>query len=178
MANKVKGNPHTERFFESNPELRAVREFQALITRVGEDDADKIMWAIHLVEDTESLLYNASIDERQSNVQQTYLKKEEFNWKDYDDVVVAYRRYTMGPKQRMYAEYMDLMEERSRFLRTLSYSEDTTIKEAKEIDNFVKSGKSVWDELIKIEKEYLTEKDAGSRIHGDRELSAIESGII
>lgn len=174
----VKGSPDKDEFFTVNPEFKFIDEFKRFIKKHGEEKAGKYMWAIYMTEDPSSSLYNSPPTIRRDNVKRNFLKDEKFDWEELEEVITAYKKHGMGAKKRMYAEYLELMEERSKYLKTLSYEEADSVKEAKEIDAFIKGGHSVWEALAKIEKEYLTEAESSGRIHGDKELSAIESGAI
>jgi hypothetical protein len=178
MATKfVKGSPTVDRFFDVNVELKIITEFKSLIEDRGEEEAGKIMWAIYMSEDPASALVGMDPAERRSNISKNYLMNENFDWSVLDRTISAYRRHAMGTKKRQYAEYLQMMDERHSYLRTLSY-EDVSPKEAKEIDSLIKGSKAIWDELEKIEKEYLTESETSGRVRGDKQLSALEMGQI
>lgn len=169
------GNPDFDKFFEKNFELKYIKEFKDLIDQEGEEKAGKIMWAIWLTEDPSSRLYSLGIEVRRDNVIKHYLKDKTFNFDDYDWLVYAYRKHSMSHKTRMYADYKEVMDKRHKYLMELSidYAENS-----KEIDDMMLKTKKIWDELAKIELEYLTEQEGTNKVKGDAQESATELGLI
>ena len=176
MSKFIKGNPQ-ENIFESNKELRYVDEFKRLIKAEGEERASKIAWALYMVHDPSSSLFNMDMDVKLDNVAKNYLEEPEFDWEKYDYVADALKTHSMGPKKRLYSEYINLFENRKTYLRTLSY-EHCTPKEAKEIDALIIASDKLFQSLDKVEKEYLKEVENAGRVHGGKQLSASEQGLI
>jgi hypothetical protein len=171
----VSGNPDIDDFFEKNFELKYIKEFRELIEKEGQKEAGRLMWAIWLTEDPDSRLYSLGLEVRRDNVIKHYLKNPDFDFSEYDWLVDAYRKYNMSTKARMYADYQEVMSRRHKYLMELAV--DYSVN-SKEIDDMMLKTKKIWDELEKIEKEYLSEKEGTSRTKGDAQESAAELGLI
>jgi hypothetical protein len=169
------GNPDVDDFFEKNFELKYIKEFRELIDKEGLEKAGRLMWAIWLTEDPSSRLYGLGLEVRRDNVAKNYLKNADFDFEQYNWLIDAYRKYAMSNKTRMYADYQEVMDRRHKYLMELSieYSENS-----KEIDDMMLKTKKIWDELEKIEKEYLSEQEGSTKTKGDSQESAAELGLI
>lgn len=168
----ITGNPDFDNFFDKNYELKFIEEFADLIESEGIDRAGKILWAIWLMEDPDSKLYDLNRDVKEKAAKE-YLGIPTFNFNVYEDVIKSFRRNTMGRKKRMYADYIIIMEERHEYMKQLSF--DTHFKE-KEIA--LLNSKKIWDELAKVEAEYLKDQAGDNRVFGGEEESAAEKGLI
>lgn len=168
----ITGNPDFDNFFDKNYELRFIEEFADLIEAEGIERAGKILWAIWLIEDPDSKLYDLNRDVKEKAARE-YLKLPTFNFNLYVDVTKSFRRNTMGRKKRMYADYVMMMEERHEYMKQLSY--DTNFKDK---DGLLLNTKKIWDELAKVEAEYIKDQGGDNRVFGGEEESAAEKGLI
>ena len=172
-AGGIKGNPDFDKFFDSNYELSYIDEFKELIEDKGMSDAGRIMWAVYMTEDPSSALYGKDKTMRRIDVAKNYLEDDMFDWDSIKHVIQAYKRDCLPKKVRMYADYIEMWNERHEYLKELSYKEN-----AKDKDDMLLKSKKIWDELAKIEQEYIKEVEGGSRSYGGEEESAMDEGLI
>lgn len=170
---QIKGNPDFDNFFDKNYELKYIEEFNSLIENVGMEYAGKVLWAIWMVEDPDSSLYDLDREYKEKYVKTNYLKDDTFDFEEYYDVIKSFRRNTMSKKKRMFADYLIMMEERHEYMKTLTYDEDY-----KQKDGMLLSTKKIWDELAKVEAEYIKEEGGEDRVFGGEKESALDKGLI
>lgn len=161
-----------EPFFTKNFELKYVPEFKELIEEEGEEKAGKIMWAIWMMEDPDSQIYKMEHSVKEQAAKDYLAFK--IVWVKYDKYIEAYKTHTMSEKKRQYMDYLEMMKKRHEYLMSLEYNGTN----AETVDKLMINSKKIWDELNKIEKEYLTENARGSRAYGGRVESALETGKI
>jgi hypothetical protein len=169
----VEGNPEFDKFFDKNFELSYLPVIKKYIADRDMEYVGRLMWAIWLAEDPDSKLYNLDYETRWDAVKRNYLEDENFQEETIDDLIIAYKHATFSRKKRMYDDYIQMMDERHAYLKQLTYDEDADRK-----DKLVLNTKKIWDELAKIEEEYLKESTGSTKTKGDVEESATEKGLI
>jgi hypothetical protein len=88
------------------------------------------------------------------------------------DLEEEFAEYKLSYIKKRYRFYQKLLEERERYMGTLSY--DT---HAQQLDTMLVNTKRIWDEFLKIKKE-LDVEEQSYYTKGNREESAAEKGLI
>jgi len=156
----VRGTSDTP-FFEANPDLRYFPVIKCLIKKFGEEDAGKIMWAIHMTEDISGSFYGMDVEEKRDMVAGTFLEDvDRFDWEDVTvgEVIEKYPELSMPPKKRRYKRLQDSFD---LLLKDLERGEDKTmaIKRLQEV-------------LTKAEEEWLDESAALESTQGSKQANS------
>lgn len=113
------------------------------------------------------------IELRKSEIEKNFIKKK-VNWEHILSLKEAYKSnilLTRAKKELLF--YYDLLEERRKYIESLSYATDSEAKE-----KLVKSTRSIWEEFDKIKEMVDKEDAANSHIQGGRKESASEQKLI
>ena len=142
-----------EDFWELNQEFSYVEPFSSF---KKEKDSAKIMMAIYMVYDPKSQLVNSGESEVKikEDIKNNFIKNPEFEWKDYRELVVAYKSYSKSKIEKELEQYyLDIIERRE-------YAKDLDIEDDYERKN----------DIIKTHKSYLKDYfDCADRLKEDRQ---------
>ena len=146
----VKGTSDSP-FFEVNPDLRYYPVIKRLIKKYGEDNAGKIMWAIHMTEDISGSFYGMDVDEKRDMVGKTFLEDiPKFDWEDVtvEEVINKYPEMSMPPKKRRYKRLQDSFD---LLLKELEGGTDNTLAISR-LQGVLKKAEEEWlDEALTLE---------------------------
>jgi len=114
-------------FFEQNPDLAYFPCIKNLINEKGEEQAGRIMWAIHMTEDINGVFYGLQEEEKRRLVDESFFEgKKKFEWDEpvIEKVIRRYPDITMPPKKRRYKRLQDSFDV---MLKDLEAGEDKTL---------------------------------------------------
>lgn len=140
-------------FWEQNPELQYIEPFATFKKTKGSSD---IMKAIYLVYDFKSKFKIAGVSEEEAkrDVQKNFLKKKEFNWAQYIELIEAYKDMCTTKLQKSLQQYEEQLFGLQKFINSLSWEsdEDAAIKtqSIKDYKMFLKDYKE-YEDLVKEE---------------------------
>jgi hypothetical protein len=162
-------------FWIMNPQLRIPEAFAVLHDKDQSKDcrkSSKIMWAIALLIDPDSKFSNAPYKDRLKLISNDYLKKEDFDWDKYKEAITYYENMLLTPAKRQVVIWNRKMDEKTVYLDTLTYEEDSEV-----IEKLLISNAKLYVELERINKQ-LEKEESDGVAHGGREESASERGLI
>lgn len=163
MAEFVKGNPELS-FFQQNPEHRYIGVIADLIREKGESEADRLMWAVYLVEDPNSVFYRMPMKERLLEVATYYLKNPEFDWESIKDLRIKYAKLMLSKEEYLFKVWADKLDEGMHYIQELKF-EDSSTKIVALMDKFGK----IWEAYDKAQKKMLdSHKKANIRGGGQK----------
>lgn len=159
-----------EQFWDVNPEFKFVAPYDAFFSSTKDKKKSSVvMWAIFLLCDINSPKMRLRLDEREDEIKTYFVKDSDFNFKKYQELIDAYPRVVLSKIQRELKVWQDKIEERNKFLESVSY--DLNTFEA--LDKMLKDSKAIWEAFGKIYKEYQ-EENIETRARGGREESFTE----
>jgi hypothetical protein len=157
-------------FWDVNPEFKFTEPFDDYYNATeNKDYSSEVMWAIFLFCDIKSPKIRLRKDERDLDIKKYFLKDETFSFDYHEDLVDAYPKVVMTKIQRELKVWQDKIEERNKFLESVTY--DLSTYEA--LDKMMKDSKLIWESFGKIYKEYQDE-NIETRARGGREESFTE----
>jgi hypothetical protein len=157
-------------FWDVNPEFKFTEPFDDYYNATeNKDYSSEVMWAIFLFCDIKSPKIRLRKDERELDIKKYFLKDETFSFDYHEDLVDAYPKVVMTKIQRELKVWQDKIEERNKFLESVTY--DLSTYEA--LDKMMKDSKLIWESFGKIYKEYQDE-NIETRARGGREESFTE----
>lgn len=109
-------------FWEQNPELKYIEPFAALYKK---KDSSDIMKAIYLVYDFKSKFNRGGIskDKAKDDVSKNFLKKPNFKWEDYKDIIDAYIESCTTVKQKALQKFEKDLTGLSDYMEALSWAD-------------------------------------------------------
>ena len=140
-------------FWEQNPEIQFIEPFASFKKTKGSSD---LMKAIYLVYDFKSKFKIAGVNEEEAkrDVQKNFLKKKDFNWGQYNELIEAYKDMCTTKLQKSLMQYEEQLFGLQRYINSLSWDddEDAAIKtqSIKDYKMFFKDYKE-YEELVKEE---------------------------
>ena len=161
-------------YWTANPQHKLV--FTELYK--GDTTKDKqrsacFMWGLSLLYNIESEIYDWRFDDRLEFVQKSI-------WKDYaSDFKKMHEKYStrMGridggdtPGMRQLKEWNRIMDEKTKFISTQSYSKDTY----RMLEEMLASNSKLFDEYERIEQILMKENIVGDKTRGGSEESLLE----
>tara|TARA_Y100001963_G_C6704690_1_gene411321 strand:- start:186 stop:710 length:525 start_codon:yes stop_codon:yes gene_type:complete len=162
-------------FWSINPQLEIPKIFADIYKKdksKNKEKSSKIMWAIALLIDPDSKFANAPYEDRKNLILTDYIRDIKFKWEDYQDAIEYYENLLLTPAQRQINIWSRKMDEKTKYLDSLSYEED-----AETIEKLLTSNAKLYTELERITKQLEKEESEGVA-KGGREESAGEKGLI
>ncbi|MFT7118785.1 MAG: hypothetical protein ACI9LF_001167 [Flavobacteriales bacterium] len=162
-------------FWEANQLVNTIPEFLELKKKLGVKKSSTVMWAIaFLLDQSEDNVWrNSPYEEAVGLITSDYLDDANFDFDDYEDTMVAFRRHLMTHGERSLLDWKRKLEERDKFLKDVEYTLETvkTIDTAqKDTINIFK----VYEQILKM----IGDEGNGSIIIGKKQESASEKGQI
>lgn len=151
-----------EDFFLQNSDLTIAPEIKKLLEKEERSVASKIMWAIYLIEDPDSIYFRIPREERIKEVQKEYYN---IKLEAHKPLVDEYCRFVLSKEQAMLKFYFDAMDSLVTELRTRS---DINNK-IKILSNIPK----IWEGLEKIQTR-IKEDNSKTQIKGHAKEGARE----
>lgn len=143
-------------FFDNNPEFRYFDETAELIEKLGEKAASKIMHAVYLTEDPNSAFYTFSKEDRRKLVQRNYLKQEDFEWEEYDNIIRAWPGWFLTSIEKNYKSLCDTFD---KMVFEVSALDMTDSKQQKMALDVLKSIEGVFKGLGTVAKMFNAEQE-------------------
>lgn len=166
----IKGTTQ-DNFFDVNPDVMYYDYVQDIYADYGREEASKIMWAIYLSEDPNSSFYNLPKEERRNMIRENYLKKENFDWDEFDMLIKSYRRMFLSKGEAMFKVWMDKMEEMTEWINEMNFETD-----GKTLQALMKDVKSYWDEFEKVQESFDAMKAKEKEVRGDLQFGGAHRG--
>jgi hypothetical protein len=171
--NLIQNNNYEEfkhQFWEVNPEFKFVAPYDAFYTSITDKKkTSMVMWAIYLLCDINSPKIWLRIDEREEEIKTFFIKDPEFTFTRYQHLIEAYPKVVLSKIQRELKVWHDKIEERNKFLESITYDMNTF----EALDKMMKDSKPIWEAFGKVYKEYQ-EENIETRARGGREESFSE----
>ncbi len=146
--------------------------FHSVFNKLYENDkskdkekSSKIMWAIFLLVNPDSNLYNDP--NKEDAIIKNYLKDSKFKWDDYEDIIYAYKDVVLTTAEKALQNWNELMIMRDKHLKAMYKSAFETKDEdgvsltsttLKNLDAVLSSTPKMFADYAKIKKEYEEEK--------------------
>lgn len=110
--------------WKDNPDLQFSEPFAKF--KKSERNSNKIMKAIYLIYDPKSRFNIAKEPQEKiiEDVTKNFLRKREFDWTKYNDVIEAYKENCKSPLQRQYEEILSDYEGFISYYRNLSWEDE------------------------------------------------------
>jgi hypothetical protein len=165
----VSGDPEHS-FFDQNPTLKYISEFQKLKSTHSDKEVSKICWAVFMIEEIDSevnKLARMPKEDRIKEVHETYYK---LDIDKYGYLLDAYSKLVHTLEEQMFKIQMDKMDEITSVFKKLKLDKkDEFEKYLKIADKLPR----IWDGLEKVKKRMI-ESNSKSKIRGGGKLSARE----
>lgn len=163
----VGGTPDGD-FFDQNPELQYFSAFAGVLKEYKKEEASKIMWAIYMFCDPDSMLFRMPKEERIEEIKENYYDK--FDEQKFESLIIKYQRYVMDKEEYLYYVHAEKLDELTSYLSNLKIKEDKDFnKYVKIMDKLPK----VWDGLEKVKTKMIDKKNK-SGVRGGAKRSARE----
>lgn len=109
-------------FWEQNPELKYIEPFSTFSKK---KDSSETMKAIYLVYDAKSKFNRGGIskDKAKDDVSKNFLKKPNFKWEDYKDIIDAYIESCTTVKQKALQKFEKDLTGLSDYMEALSWAD-------------------------------------------------------
>lgn len=124
----------------------------------NKDKSSKLMWAIYLLVNPESNLYNDPNKEK--TIPETFLKDPNFKWDKYEDLIYAYKDVALTTAEKALQNWNELMEMRDKSLKEMYKKalEDGDIAGLAGLDKMIANTSKLFADYAKVKKEYEEEK--------------------
>jgi len=155
------------------PEILNIEDFKEIYDKdksKKKEESSKIMWALHLIMQPESMWFN--IPNKEILVVRDFLKKDEkkikiSNYKEYD----LYKEIVLTQAERSLFEWTEMMRKRDHYLKNMEYNLDNM----DQLDKAYSTTSKLLHEYNKIITLYSEEK---SKVSGSKAESLTDSGEI
>lgn len=154
-------------FWEMNPQLSI--PFKEVKKKYPKTSS-KVMWSIALYADPNSKFSNTSNEYRRELIETDYFS--EINWDSVEDFISLYKKLALTKAQRFLVEWEDKLEERSKFIASKDYNEETY----EMLDKMMKDTDKMWAQYMKCLKD--VEQEQTVETFGKAAESATEKGDI
>lgn len=125
--------------------------------------SSKIMWAIYLLVNPDSILYNDP--KKDKSIIENFLKDPDFDWDDYEDLIYAYKDIVLTAAEKALQNWNELMTMRDKSLKKMYIScmdagenGEVNATELKNLDSILANTPKMFADYSKIKKEYEEEK--------------------
>ena len=126
-------------------------------------ESSKIMWAIYLLVNPDSILYNDPA--KDVSIVKNFIKDLNFKWDDYEDLVYAYKDIVLTTAEKALQNWNELMTMRDKSLKKMYIScmdagenGEVNATELKNLDSILANTPKMFADYSKIKKEYEEEK--------------------
>ena len=151
-------------------------ECEAMIEKFGLQKSSKIMWAIFLIYDWDSIFAHMTEDARIKEVEINILREKHGYWDKISDDTKPFidklNQVQDSTERRFIKTWEETIEKRTNFLKTVTYN----IVSAKEIDRMIKETDSILAEKDKILSRLKSE--SALEVKGKQLLSLYAKGDI
>lgn len=158
-------------FWEVHPQIKFLGEFKKLYDSDKSKKKEKssaIMWAIFLVYDPDSELFNFELKEKIKLVSRDFLDFP-FKEEDYKNVIDAYISTKLTPARRQLYVWNRKLDEKTAYLETLTYEDN-----ADQIEKLLSTNDKLFKDYESILKRI--EQESSGKVQGDAEESLREKG--
>lgn len=147
-------------FFKQNPTLRYYDAVLRHIENEGEESLDKKMWAFWMAEDPDSTFRTLSPEERRLTIAKNFLKREQFDWDKYDDILKLLPKVAMTKAKKRFKMMDDAFDN---LLDKLTEEENT-----RAISDILSKMGGIYKSLDMAEKMMDSEKEKKDVTRGDQ----------
>lgn len=164
-----------ENFWDCNPNIRAIKQFNELYEKLGKKSS-KLMWAIALLVDRhpDNPYKNLSEEDRRLLIKDDYLKDNTFEWWENEKYVSEYKIFCLSPVDRALIQIEKKIDERDRLINETQY----TIANADDLDKLILKTKQIKDFYKEMKAEAEQEATNEGITRGGRQESISEKGVI
>lgn len=164
--------------WEAEPQLKIPKVFAELYASdksKGKAHSSKIMWAIALLVDNSEAnkFRNLRENDRKTLIASDFLKDEEFNFDEYQELMDMYIELNMSKLEKELRQQELKLEERARFINDTAYNLETGDK----LDKFLLNTGKLYDQIKELKDKIKSDSDGGNTKGGMLE-SASERGLI
>lgn len=162
-------------FWSINPSLKIPKLYAELYDKdrsEGRRFSGRVMWAIALLVDPQSKFANLPYADRKKLILEDFVKYKRFKWEDYKECIAYYENMLLTPAQRQVNIWKRKMDEKTEYLDSLSYEEDSET-----IEKLLISNAKLYVELERISKQ-LEKEESDGYTKGGAEESMTEKGLI
>lgn len=157
-------------FFDYNPEVMYFDGVNDLVRDKGKEFASKVMWAIYLTEDPTSSFYAFPLLDKRVMVQKNFLKDDDFNWGEYDELCKSYPSWFLSSIERNYKSINDTF---TRMVSDLSSLDVTDAKEHKMTLDLLRAIKPTFESLSIISDMFKKEQETKKNTRGQDQAGGI-----
>jgi hypothetical protein len=121
-------------------------------------NSSKIMWAIYLLVNPSSNLYNDP--NKEETIKNTFLKNKSFKWSDYEQEVYAYKDIALSVAEKALQNWNELMTMRDKSLKDMYKKalEESDAGSLVNLDKMIANTAKLFQDYSKIKKDYEEEK--------------------
>lgn len=159
-----------------NPELKVPDVFNKLYSTdksKNKIDSSNIFWAIYLIYHPTSKFFNLPQQDKERLVNTDFLKQPKFDWSKYKKEINLFETLLLSPAKRQLIQWNRLLDEKSDFIKTIKYTEDTYDM----LEKMLASNTKLYAEYDRISKTLEQEGEEGITKGGGEE-SASEKNLI
>lgn len=180
----IKNFDEKQNFWQVNPHFKLLgpfKEFFKSDRSRGKDESSKIMWAVAFrLDPSENNIYrNLSDDDKCKYLAKDFLKKPDFKWEDYSDIIGFYKSLILTQAQKSLISWNEILEMRDKELKTW-YKDALKTKDIGliiELDKIVALTAKFFQDYKKIKEDFDTEETT-VRGTGNKIKSLTDSGEI
>ena len=159
-------------FWKVHPQLKLVGKFKEFYEKDKTKDKEKsssVMWAIFLIYDSDSEVFNFDLKEKISLVSKDFLSFT-FKEEDYKEIRDFYLSFQLSAAKRQLYVWNRKLDEKTAYLETLTYEEDSET-----IEKLLQSNIKLYADYEAILKRI--EQESTGKVQGDAEESLREKGL-
>jgi hypothetical protein len=168
-----------ENFWKVNPNLDIIPEFMAVKKAdksKNKEQSSQVMWALFLLFHRKSPYTGSVIEDKKMLIADDYLGNKDFKW-DKDSLIArameVFKQKLISPQRRLLYEWQEKLEERSKFIASIKYNQDTSDL----LDKMLEKTHKMFEMYNKALKD-LSEEEKEGVTEGNAEESLSEKGII
>lgn len=163
-------------FWEINPQLTLINPYKTIWKKDRTKNKAKssdLAWAVFLYAETSQ----NTIFSRYNQDERKVILEEEFNVKldspIAKELIEFYENNCLDDIEKQLKDYEDFLKRRTAYI----LSQDWNLETASELDRAASQSKKIWDDYIKIKKEFDAHQEK-AHIEGNRQMSALEEGVL
>ena len=159
-----------------NPELKIPDVFNKLYSSdksKNKKDSSDILWGIYLIYHPISKFFNLPQADKEKLVNTDFLKQPKFDWGKYKKEIDLFQKLLLSPAKRQLIQWNRMLDEKTDFIKTMKYDEDT----CELYEKLITSNTKLYAEYDRISKTLEQEGEEGITKGGGEE-SASEKSLI
>lgn len=158
-------------FREQNPIVCTRTEFKAIYDNNTEEEADKIMWSIFLIEEPDNDVNPYAKMRRDDRIKEVVANYYPIDTDKYKDALEAYSRWCISFEEQLFKIQKRKLDELTAYFKNLTLTNDSDFQKYMKISEKLNN---IWKNFEAAEKRILDSKKKKVTTHGDQKLSRAE----